>query len=231
MSERRIALVAEGPTDAIIIEAALKALLPNPFVLTLLQPEPTLPKLGEGWGGVLRWCQEFAARGHATIEDDETLPEFSLYVIHLDADVAEKEYADVSAEIDAQAKRIGWPPLPCGVPCPPPTNSANEVRDRLQAWLNVEALGPKTVLCVPSKSIEAWLAAALLSNGHRLLAEIECNLNLEDQLAVLQKAERVKKSKREYQGHSSKISEAWATVRQRCSQADRFSDDVSTVEF
>lgn len=36
MSELRVALIAEGPTDAIVIEAALKALLPRPFVLTQL---------------------------------------------------------------------------------------------------------------------------------------------------------------------------------------------------
>jgi hypothetical protein len=36
MSELRVALVAEGPTDAVVVEAALKALLRRPFVLTLL---------------------------------------------------------------------------------------------------------------------------------------------------------------------------------------------------
>ena len=37
------ALVAEGPLDRVIIEAALKAVIPRPFILTLLQPEPTDP--------------------------------------------------------------------------------------------------------------------------------------------------------------------------------------------
>ena len=63
MSDLRVALIAEGPTDAVVIGAALKALLPRSFTLTQLQPEPTLPKLGTGWGGVLRWCLEFAQRG------------------------------------------------------------------------------------------------------------------------------------------------------------------------
>ena len=49
MSELRIALVAEGPTDYVIIEAALKAVLPKPFILTQLQPEATRPDLGQGW--------------------------------------------------------------------------------------------------------------------------------------------------------------------------------------
>lgn len=92
MSELRVALVAEGPTDAIVIEAALKALLPKPFVLALLQPERTLPKVGAGWGGVLRWCDDFAAREHACIEDDPTLPGFDLCILHVDADVTEASY-------------------------------------------------------------------------------------------------------------------------------------------
>jgi len=46
----RIALVAEGPTDYEIIHAALRAILPRPFVMTLLQPEATRPEMG----GVVR---------------------------------------------------------------------------------------------------------------------------------------------------------------------------------
>ncbi len=35
MSDPRIALVAEGPTDLVLIEAALKAILQRSFILTL----------------------------------------------------------------------------------------------------------------------------------------------------------------------------------------------------
>ena len=45
MYEPRIALIAEGPTDFIVIEAALKATLQRPFVLNQLQPEPTRPEM------------------------------------------------------------------------------------------------------------------------------------------------------------------------------------------
>ncbi len=54
MSELHIALVAEGPTDYEVIHAALKAVLPKPFVMTQLQPEATQPNMGAGWGGVLK---------------------------------------------------------------------------------------------------------------------------------------------------------------------------------
>ena len=70
MSDLRIALVAEGPTDLVIIEAALKAILPRAFVLTQLQPEATHPNLGQGWPGVLNWCHAASQRHTGTIDQD-----------------------------------------------------------------------------------------------------------------------------------------------------------------
>lgn len=231
MSELRVALVAEGPTDAVVIEAALKALLPRPFVLTQLQPEPTRPKLGTGWGGVLRWCLDFATRGHARLEDDPILPGFDLFVVHIDADVAEKRYADVSDEVADLAGQRGWPTLPNAIQCPPPSVSANAMRICLLAWAAMQAPGPKTVLCVPSKSIEAWLTSATFDGGHALQNGLECNLNVEAQLKALPVAQRIKKTSRDYRAHARTISEAWSVVRQRCTQADRFSTEVAAVHL
>jgi len=229
MSDLRVALVAEGPTDAIVIEAALKALLPRPFVLTHLQPEPTRPKLGTGWGGVLRWCLDFATRGHARFEDDPTLPGFDLFVVHIDADVAEKRYVDVSDEIADLAGQRGWPTLPNAIECPPPSGSADVMRTCLLAWAGMPAPGPKTVLCVPSKAVEAWLTAATFDNGHALQNGLECNLNVEAQLKALPIAQRIKKTSRDYRTHERTIAEAWSVVRQRCTQAERFSTEVAAV--
>lgn len=230
MSDLRVALVAEGSTDAIIIQAALKALLPRPFILTQLQPEPTRPKLGQGWSGVLRWCLDFSKRGHTRIEDDWTLPGFDLFVLHLDADVAESAYGRLSAGMAELAAQRGWPALPNTLPCPPAQNSANGVRACLVSWAALQALGPKTVLCVPSKAIEAWLAAAVLPAGHPLLSNLECNLNLAAQLANLPVAQRVKTT-RHYRDREATVTDAWAAVRQLCTQADRFSTDVAAVRL
>lgn len=229
MSDLRVALVAEGPTDAIVIEAALKALLPRPFVLTQLQPEPTRPKLGTGWGGVLRWCLDFATRGHARFEDDPTLPGFDLFVVHIDADVAEKRYADVSDEIADLAGQRVWPTLPNVIQCPPPSGSADAMRTCLLAWAGMQAPGPRTVLCVPSKAVEAWLTAATFDDGHVLQNGLECNLNVESQLKALPVAQRIKKTSRDYRSRERTIAEAWSQVRQRCTQAERFSTDVAAV--
>lgn len=231
MSELRVALIAEGPTDAIVIQAALTALLPRPFVLTQLQPEPTKPKLGTGWGGVLRWCLDFAARGHARFEDDPTLPGFDLFVVHVDADVAEKRYADVSDEIADLAVQRGWPTLPNVIQCPPPSGSADVMRTCLLAWAGIQAPGPKTVLCVPSKAVEAWLTAAAFDGGHVLQNGLECNLNGEAQLTALPVAQRIKKTSRDYRTRGPTIAKAWSVVRQRCTQAERFSTEVAAVSL
>jgi hypothetical protein len=228
MCELRIALVAEGVTDTVIIESALRALIPKPteFTLIQLQPEKTRPRLGTGWGGVLRWCLEFEERGFPSLESDPTLPGFDLFILHVDADVADDSYEDVSQEIAEEAKHRQWPVLPCVLPCPPPDGSVDAMRNRMLAWAGLTAPGPKTMLCVPSKASEAWLVAALFGQNHAIANNLECNVDLETRLRVLPIAERVKKNSLEYRNHSQRITDAWASVRAQCTQAERFSLEV-----
>lgn len=49
MSERRIGVAAEGIADQEVIQAALAAILPEPLVVSPLQPENPHPRLGT-------WC-------------------------------------------------------------------------------------------------------------------------------------------------------------------------------
>lgn len=225
MSELRVALIAEGPTDSVIIEAALKAILGDRlFTLTTIQPEATRPRMGTGWCGVFKWCREFAARSYASLEADPTLPGFDLFVIHIDADVAENRYGDGGEAVSTAAQ--GLPSLPCTQPCPPPAGAADELRKRVLAWLGVVQVGPRTVLCVPSKASEAWLAAGVLDETHPLLVELECNLSLETQLAGLPKKDRIKKTRRDYVHHAASVTREWARVTRRCTQAGRFHGEV-----
>jgi hypothetical protein len=180
---------------------------------------------------VLRWCLDFVKRGHATFEDDPTLPGFDLFVVHVDADVADAKYADVSDEIAEIAIQRGWPPLPNGIPCPPPTGSADVVRSCLLSWTALQSPGPTTVLCVPSKSVDAWLVAAAFNQRDALLSGIECSSNIAERLAALPKAQRIKKTMREYRTREGQISANWSTVRQRCTQAERFSSDVAAARL
>lgn len=227
VSNLHIALVAEGPTDHVIIEAALKAILSRPFVLTLLQPEQTRPDLGSGWGGVLKWCLEFSKRNFGSFAADPLFSQFDFIIVHLDADVAEKSYADCGAGIEAASKDL--PPLPCGKSCPPPGDTVKELQAVMLGWLGIAGMDTKSVLCIPSKASEAWLAAAVLPLEHRLLSGIECRLDFETQLAGLSRSLKIRKSTREYRQRSATLSKEWASIKTLCSQAIAFENAIHAI--
>jgi hypothetical protein len=227
MSELHIGLVAEGDTDQIVIEAALKAILARAFVLTRLPAEATRGAHGGGWCGVFKWCKEFRALGHAGLAQDPTLELFDLVIVHLDGDVADKTYADCGPAADQQAADLAG--LPCAMPCPPPSDTVAALRLVLLTWLGVSREDAKTLFCIPSKSIESWLAAALLPGSHPLLSGIECRSSavLTCQLAQLPKAGRIRaKSAPVYRSHAGAVTTRWGDIRSVCSQAAVFQDAV-----
>jgi hypothetical protein len=224
VSDLRVAVVAEGDTDIEVIEAALRAISEQPFIINRLQPEATRPQLGTGWCGVLKWCREFASRGAANLESDPTLPGFDLFVIHIDADVAKKTYGDCA---EGGAAVFG-PVLgfPCDRPCPPAEQSVESLRARVLSWLGLAGLGPKTVLCVPSQTTETWLAAIILPAESPLRQLIECHaINLE----ILPLDLRVKKSRAAYRGRGENIASQWQEIIETCAQALRFDTETSAV--
>ena len=221
MSNLRIALVAEGPTDYVLIEAALKAVLgKQTFVLTQLQPEVTSPSFGGAWGGVLKWCAATSQRYTGSLDDDPLLKNFDLLVIHLDTDVAHQSYADCGEAVEAMAANKNWPRLPCSQPCPPVAATCAA----LQA-----VLGSKTVVCLPAQSTGAWLAAAALPSTHALLSNVECNPALEDSLGYLPKQLKVKKSVPGYRAKAVAICQYWNQVKALCSQAAQFESAIQAA--
>ncbi len=80
----RIALVAEGPTDAVVIEATLRAMLgERSFLLKQVFPEDSsaFGAMGTGWVGVYKWCHAAATRGNGSLSGDRLIsgPETSTY--------------------------------------------------------------------------------------------------------------------------------------------------------
>ncbi|MGA2546175.1 MAG: hypothetical protein ABSF43_06490 [Rectinemataceae bacterium] len=222
MSELAIGLVAEGITDFVIIEAALKACLKNPFVLTLLQPEETRPEMQGGWGGVYKWCRAEATMGFGSLEFDPTLSRFDLLIIHIDADVAEDNYSDIGeSPTDVLT-------LPCSKDCPPPEATVKVLRSVVLSWLGMAALGSKAIFCIPSKATEAWLAVAAASDRPIVMIKLECSLNMEARLASLPKGRKIKKTKRQYQGYATIFKNQWGRVVAMCTQAKCFQDDLAT---
>lgn len=226
MSELRIALVAEGPTDYVIIEAALKAILPDPFIMTQLQPEATIPEMGNGWCGVLKWCYATSKRQTGPIDQDPTLIGYDIIIIHIDVDVAAMTYDNGGEDMVALSHSSGWRILPCTQACPPVVDTCRELQTTLDSWLSPAHFGQHSISCLPAQSSGTWLAAAILPADHNLLMNTECNPRVEDGLARLPKAERIKKTRREYQSKAPKLTEKWHQVKIICSQAEVFENAV-----
>lgn len=226
MSELNIALIAEGPTDYELISAALRAILPNAFHMTLLQPEPKPGLRGNGWPGVLKWCKDAGERHAGPISSDPTLEGYDLFIIHLDTDVAFKRYADCGTTIDEMAQQKGWLALPCNQDCPPVANTCAQLETMMRTWLSPATPDHKTLWCLPAQSTGSWLVTAILPEAHPLCSDAECNPTLEDALAQLPKATRIKKSVRAYRDNADTVRANWAQVKKLCSQALAFEEAV-----
>lgn len=138
-----VAFVGEGPTDRIVVEAAIANLVGDRhFILKQLQPEESLAfgVLGTGWGGVYRWCHQAARRAGGAMRNDPLFVTYDLLVLHLDAEVATENYANAGINDPAND-------LPCDQPCPPASATTNALRVVLLHWVGETAVPPKTVLC------------------------------------------------------------------------------------
>lgn len=101
----RVHVVCEGPSDSVVIKAALARRLGD-FVMTQIQPEQSLfggdqGPLGGGWRGVEAWCRQVADLGGLSASG--RLANADLLIVHVDADIADEE--DIA----------------CAKPCPPPS--------------------------------------------------------------------------------------------------------------
>jgi len=226
----RVALVAEGPTDRIVIEAAISGILgERPFILKQLQPEESLPfgALGGGWGGVYHWCLQAATRAGGALRDDPLFVTFDLLILHLDADVAWSRYADAGI-IDAAND------LPCGQACPPPSHTTDPLRVVLLRWAGEVDPPPKTVICTPSMSTEAWVLTALYPRDRVVISgTVECYRTPSFQLQAKPMNGRLVTGGRKlievYRRRAIEITRAWPQVRASCSEADRFSCDFEAL--
>lgn len=217
----RIALVAEGPTDRIVIEAAIRSMLgERPFVLRQLQPEESVAfgPLGTGWGGVYRWCKDSARRGHGRLSGDALVSiGYDMLVLHLDADVADEVYPN--ARIDP------GPPdrqLPCAKPCPPASATTDALRTVLLSWCGEVAEPTHVVICMPSKSLVTWVVAAAFPTDQMMQRNHpECFANPEGRLLQQPMGRRFRKRPRDYQDRADLFVRAWPDIC-RFDEAARF---------
>lgn len=253
MSSFTVAVVAEGQADQVVIGAALRAMIPGDPRILPLQPESTdqfgresgNPAPGgrqQGWCGVFEWCRQYRQVEGGNLEDHPLLTASRphLLILHLDADVAEAKYTYCREKIAAEAATLGALPCvdPCPPPCPPIQPPADALKAVLRSWLSPTAIGPRTVVCIPSKAIDSWVAAALPDNsGIKIQGDIECDPDMPARLDRLPKELRVRlrcndkhtrtrKRSSEYRKHAPRITAEWSRICERCSQARRFHEDL-----
>jgi len=223
----RVAFVMEGPTDYVVLRAGVRALLAGrDFEPTNIWPEldeNLRPKTEGGWGGVYKWCRQVLDQAEGPARENPIFALNDMVVIQVDADVARMKYQDYGVT-DAPDDELSHET--CEKKCPPPSATTNAVRAVMLGWLAETSVPPHAVLCTPPKNIETWVLVGLFpENEQAVKANIECRWGLEVQLRKYGLMKGKKKLIDQYEANQEDIQDAWPSVRQKCSEAERFSAD------
>lgn len=223
----KVGIVCEGKADGVVIEAVLNGLKDDYKLLPIQPPGGRVGgdagPLGGGWKGVQRWCEQESRHGRLSDLAERT----DLLIIQVDSDVAGEKELDRAR------------------PCPPPADSANEVRSAIREWLGVEQLPDKVVLCVPSMASETWALVGLFPNNAAVVVCdpppadgvcIECRADIKALLRarsedigaklVTLKQGRLKNHASAYRKVQERITEGWNAVVASCSEARRFDTEL-----
>ena len=238
-----IGVIAEGPTDYIIIREALHHLVrERDFTLFPIQPEisETFEQIqgptGTGWSGVYRQIALIGNFGPFLLSVNPLLSRYDMLIIHLDADVARETY-DRGHLSFVDKDDLPCPPIPCPSSkqknmktcirkCIVPRQRLDTLRNVIMGWMNLNAntLPHNIVLCTPADRSDAWVVAAFpRDNKNNRYRNLECVRSPENLL----KRFGIKKNIRDYKERvECVLRECWPNVRKVCAEAERFSSDV-----
>ena len=223
----RVAVAVEGPTDSLVLKAIIRSLLDGAdFEFQILQPEDSAAfganfgPNGAGWRGVYSWSRQAAKEGGGSLSGSSALSQWDILIIHVDADVADKTYT--SANITSPPQND----LPCAKPCPPSRHTTDALRTVLLGWLGEQTCPPQTILCTPSKTMDAWVLTAVFpDNAIFQQQNWECHRDPAGQLKTLPQGQRFSKKRRDYLERSQEISQAWPSVSAKLTEAARFKEE------
>lgn len=220
----RIGLVAEGPTDHIVIESALSGIFGNTahFTCSLIQPDTTpscelggesdaslIDFVNPGWSGVYKWCRGVASKGSDDIFRLAAL-NFDVLIIHLDADVSRSTYEA------ARVTPVEAAPLPCAGEGEKAESITNKMEKYIKIWLEPVVIGNSTVFCIPSDNTETW--AYIWKNPNKVLTTP--TRHVEDRKDLVG---RIKKTQKEYKIIAPYIKNNWQVIEEACPRAKLFS--------
>lgn len=220
-----VAIVAEGPTDQVLLEAATRASASREFRFLTIQPESSdafggFGPHGSGWKGVRRWCREVANAGGGVIQfiSPSYGSRIDLLLVHVDADIASD------------------PELGEERPCPPAYSTVERLLEHVRGWLDLPSVPAVIVLVIPSKSTEAWVVAALAARGKRTLPNVECIASPARLLTrrpfkhLATKGGQPKKDVDVYQRELAPVmADHWREVCTACGEARRFANAVAAA--
>ena len=224
----KVAVVVEGSTDTVVIEAIIDSILGgSDFEMQVLQPETSSVfgasignERGLGWPGVFRWCRQASMEGGGRVSSSTVFSHHDVVVVHLDADVAGLTYGSANIKDPIQQD------LPCELPCPPASATTNTLRDVVLNWLGEHICPGQLVLCIPSKSMDAWVVAALWPNNPVVArGNWECRSNPGTQLSVLPKGKKLSKTRTHYEHRKNDVGTGWPIVASKLTEARRFEEE------
>ncbi len=221
-SPPRIGVVAEGPSDRVILGAALdEVLCGSDYVLSALQPPTTAlassGPLGGGWRGVMEWCRRLGAEG-VPVAETVAFANHDVVIVQIDADIAQ--------EPDLAALHLHHP-------CPPALPTCDAIRSHLLALMGISDCPAKLVVCVPAQNMETWVLVALYPGDIPLSDHVECLPNPKARLykkpekLVVLKDGQLRNQPRAYGAQVASIRLGWGGVTERCSEAAQFEDAVA----
>jgi hypothetical protein len=201
----RVGIVAEGPSDWLVLEEVMKSVHPD-LEFVRLQPNRTLsPGFSQGWRGVKAWCETNGSRLELIMASASARP-IHILAIHADCSMADKANAEH--------------------PCPPASDTAVALAKVIEKdWLGRDPRPAFVVIATPSQSSDAWVVATL-DPPCANLTEIECDKAVEDEFVrrklLRRRVGQVKKQEKIYAPIAARINQAIETVCTHCPQAEVF---------
>ena len=198
----RVAVVSEGVSDAIVVEAVARHLEPAVLV-DFIWPDTSMSGRPFGWRGVRSWCNEFG-------------PNLEVFM----RGVAGLEYDVLALHADCSMAHL----LSIANPCPPAATTANALGAAVLGWL------PRAPTCwivpmTPSLTTDAWIAAAL-APPYMPRVPLECDPHVEKELArrhlLPRRNGEVKKPRDTYRKLVADMMTRWDHVTATCEQAAAF---------
>ncbi|MDR2755337.1 MAG: hypothetical protein LBC20_06485 [Planctomycetaceae bacterium] len=246
MSETlEIGIIAEGPTDILVIKEIVENLISDQceFTCTSIQPkcsaafEQLNTELGTGWSGVCRCLLEMKEQSNGKFNQHIGIQRLDILIIHLDVDVTRQSYAE--GHLRNIDDNLPCPSIPCSLSpkrrklcpsnCDIPHQRADAIRQVVLNWLNCTP--QQLVFCTPSDAMDAWVFAAFFPDDTRIRQnKLECVEKPERLLKSQPKQKRIEKTVMDYRKKVvGSFGDLWSNARKNCSEAERFSQEFLQI--